>query len=185
MRIEKIPVGKNPPWDLNIIIEIPLGGAPMKYEFDKTWETLVLDREIHTPMFYPCNYGFVPHTLSEDGDPIDILVAGRQPVIPGCVMRARPIGVLLMEDEKGLDEKILCVPVDELSPYYKNVHTYRDLPEILIEQIGHFFKHYKELEPNKWVKIIRWGEPAEAAKLIEASMGRWSADAASHRPSPQ
>lgn len=167
MDISKIPIGKNPPWDLNVIIEVPLGGEPVKYELDKESGAMFVDRFLHTSMRYPCNYGFVPHTLALDGDPVDVLVAARNPVVPGSVVRARPIGVLIMEDEAGQDEKILTVPVDALHPYYSNVSSYRNIPPILLEQIRHFFQHYKDLEPNKWVKVNRWGEADEACRMIE------------------
>lgn len=168
MNINAIPPGRNPPWDLNVIIEIPIGGEPVKYEVDKDSGALYVDRFLHTAMYYPCNYGFVPHTLADDGDPVDVLIAARTPVIPGCVVRARPIGALVLEDEAGMDEKILCVPVDDLHPYYAEIDSYRGLPRILLEQISHFFEHYKDLEPNKWVKVHRWADTGEACKIIEA-----------------
>jgi len=170
MNIDKIPVGKNPPWDVNVIIEVPLGGEPVKYELDKDSGAMYVDRFLHTAMRYPCNYGFVPHTLAADGDPVDVLVAARSTLVPGAVVRARPIGVLIMEDEAGADEKILAVPVDDLHPYYSEVTSYRGLPKILREQIAHFFQHYKDLEPGKWVKITRWGEAEEACRLIEQAI---------------
>ena len=170
MDISRIPVGKNPPWDVNVIIEVPLGGEPVKYEVDKDSGAMFVDRFLHTAMRYPTNYGFVPHTLADDGDPVDVMVAARTPVVPGAVVRARPIGVLIMEDEAGMDEKILSVPVDALHPYYSNVTSYRAMPPILMQQISHFFEHYKDLEPDKWVKIQRWGEAEEACRLIEKAM---------------
>lgn len=170
MRIEAIPVGNNPPHDVNVIVEVPHGGHPVKYEMDKASGTLFVDRFIHTAMQYPANYGFVPHTLSDDGDPVDVLVVSRIPVVPGAVVRVRPIGVLIMHDEAGQDEKILAVPVEKLNPYYKNVRSYTDLPEILIRRIAHFFEHYKDLEEGKWVKIERWGGPEEAEKIILQAM---------------
>ncbi len=172
MRIEFIKIGENPPHDINVIIEVPIGGVPVKYEMDKASGALVVDRFLHTPMFYPANYGFIPHTLSDDGDPIDVLVAGRIPVQPGAILRARPVGVLVMEDEGGEDEKVLAVPHDKMSPFYKDVSSYRDLPDILIKQISHFFEHYKDLEDGKWVKIIRWGGTDEAIDFIKRSMER-------------
>jgi len=149
MDLSRIPIGRNPPHEVNVIIEIPQGGAPVKYEVDKESGAMFVDRFLHTAMFYPANYGFIPHTLSEDGDPIDCMVGGPTPVVPGVVLRSRPLGALLMEDEKGIDEKILAVPVDELHPFYKQISSYRDLPEILLEQICHFFQHYKDLEKGK------------------------------------
>ena len=172
MDLRKVPVGENPPWEVNVVIEVPLGGEPVKYELDKESGAIFVDRFLHTAMRYPCNYGFIPHTTSDDGDPVDVLVVTRNSVIPGAVVRARPIGVLVMEDEAGEDEKILAVPVDGLHPYYSNVSSYRALPQILLDQISHFFEHYKDLEPTKWVKIKRWGEADEACRMIEAAMAR-------------
>jgi inorganic pyrophosphatase len=172
MDINQIPAGDNPPYDVNVIIEIPLGGNPVKYELDKKSGAMYVDRFLHTAMYYPCNYGFIPHTLSEDGDPADAAVLGQIPVIPGVIIRSRPIGVLVMEDEAGIDEKILCVPVDDLHPYYGDVGSYRDIRPIQLEQIQHFFEHYKDLEKNKWVKVQRWGEAEEAMDLIRQAMER-------------
>lgn len=172
MDISKIPVGDNPPWDINVIIEVSLGSDPVKYEFDKESGAIFVDRFLHTAMFYPANYGFIPHTLSGDGDPCDVLVVGRVPVVPGAVVRSRPVGVLLMEDESGEDEKILAVPIDKLHPYYRDVGSYRNLPEVLLNQISHFFAHYKDLEADKWAKVLRWGEADEASKLILNSIAR-------------
>ena len=170
MDLNKIAAGLNPPWDINVVIEVPLHGEPVKYELDKESGAMFVDRFLHTAMRYPCNYGFIPHTLADDGDPADVLVAARTAVVPGGVVRARPIGVLVMEDEAGLDEKFLAVPVDDLHPYYKDVTSYRDLPQILLDQISHFFQHYKDLETNKWVKIKRWGEADEACRMIEKAI---------------
>lgn len=170
MRMDAIPVGVNPPYDVNVIVEVPLGGVPVKYEMDKASGAMFVDRFLHTAMHYPCNYGFVPHTLSDDGDPADVLVAGAVPVVPGAVVRTRPVGVLIMKDESGEDEKILGVPVDALSPYYQHISSYRDLPRILIQQIEHFFDHYKDLEDGKWVEIVRWGGAEEAMDLIRSAI---------------
>jgi len=170
MLIDKIPLGQNPPWDVNVIIEVPLGADPVKYELDKDSGAMYVDRFLHTAMFYPANYGFIPHTLCGDGDPIDVLVVGRVPVVPGAVVRSRPVGVMVMEDEAGQDEKIVAVPHDKLHPYYEDVSSYRDLPKILLDQIAHFFTHYKDLEKNKWAKIARWGEAGEAAQMIKDSI---------------
>lgn len=172
MNIELIPIGDNPPESLNIIIEVPIGGEPVKYEFDKASGALFVDRILHTPTRYPANYGFVPHTLCEDGDPLDALVVARSPFIPGAVVKARPVGVLRMEDEKGGDEKLLCVPVDSLFPYYRNVSGHADLPEIVIQQIEYFFAHYKDLEPGKWVNIQGWGDADEARQIVLDSIAR-------------
>jgi len=172
MDMSRVPIGRNPPDDINVVIEIPIGGEPVKYEVDKDSGAVFVDRFLHTAMRYPSNYGFVPHTLSDDGDPLDVLVVGRVPVIPGCVLRSRPIGVLFMQDEAGDDEKLLAVPVDELHPYYSHVDGYRDLPQILLDQIAHFFSHYKDLEPNKWARIIGWGEPDDARRIIREAIER-------------
>ena len=172
MDIASIPVGDNPPHEVNVIIEIPQGGAPVKYELDKKSGAMFVDRFLHTAMFYPGNYGFIPHTLADDGDPMDILVVGPTPVVPGAIIRARPIGALIMRDEAGGDEKILAVPVDKLHPFYEDVDSWRALPRIVTEQVAHFFKHYKDLEKGKSVDIIRWADPEEAAELIRASIER-------------
>jgi inorganic pyrophosphatase len=172
MRIDAIAVGINPPDDVNVIIEVPIGGEPIKYEMDKAAGTLVVDRFLHTPMRYPGNYGFVPHTLSEDGDPIDVLVANTRPIVPGAVINVRPIGVLKMEDDAGGDEKILAVPVPKLTKRYERVFNYTDLPRITLEQVQHFFEHYKDLEPGKWVKMHGWGDAAEAKRLISEAIAR-------------
>ncbi|HET8611436.1 MAG TPA: inorganic diphosphatase [Sphingomonas sp.] len=166
MNIDLIPIGANPPHELNVIIEVPIGGEPVKYEFDKQSGALFVDRILHTPMRYPANYGFVPHTLSPDGDPLDALVVARSPFIPGCVVRVRPIAVLKLEDEHGGDEKLLTVPVDNTFPYYNKVDEKDDLPEIVMQQIEHFFTHYKDLEPSKWVRIGNWGDADEARRII-------------------
>ena len=172
MDLSAVSVGSNPPHDINVIIEVPIGGEPIKYEMDKAAGTLVVDRFLHTPMRYPGNYGFVPHTLSEDGDPIDVLVANTRPIVPGAVINVRPIGVLRMEDDAGGDEKILAVPVPRLTRRYEHVHNYTDLPRITLEQVQHFFEHYKDLEPGKWVKMLGWGDADEAKALIRAAIER-------------
>jgi inorganic pyrophosphatase len=172
MRIEHIAIGKNPPEDVNVIIEVAIGGEPIKYEMDKAAGTLVVDRFLHTPMRYPGNYGFVPHTLSEDGDPIDVLVANTRPIIPGAVINVRPVGVLKMMDESGGDEKIVAVPSPHLTKRYLHVHNYTDMPTITLEQIQHFFEHYKDLEPGKWVKLAGWGDAAEARQFIMDAIER-------------
>lgn len=172
MDLTRIPTGPNPPHDVYAIIEVPLGGVPVKYEFDKTSGALLVDRFLHTAMFYPGNYGFIPHTLSDDGDPCDVMVITQVPVVPGAVIRCRPVGALLMEDEAGNDEKILAVPVDKLHPFYKGVTSYRDLPDVMIEQIAHFFQHYKDLEKGKWVSIVKWLDAREAETLIVEGIKR-------------
>ena len=172
MRIDAIAIGHNPPEDVNVIIEVPIGGEPIKYEMDKAAGTVVVDRFLHTPMRYPGNYGFVPHTLSDDGDPIDVLVANTRPIVPGAVINVRPVGVLKMQDEAGGDEKIIAVPVPKLTKRYEHVMNYTDMPEITRQQIQHFFEHYKDLEPGKWVKMLGWGNAAEAKRLIAEAIAR-------------
>ena len=172
MRIDAIAIGTNPPEDVNVIIEVPVGGQPIKYELDKEAGTLVVDRFLYTPMHYPGNYGFVPHTLSEDGDPIDVLVCNTRQLVPGCVINVRPIGVLVMEDNAGRDEKIIAVPSPHLSRRYENVREHSDLPEITLQQIEHFFEHYKDLEPGKWVKIGDWRGATDARKMIVEAIER-------------
>ena len=174
MRIDAIPIGYDPPHDINVIVEIPNGGQPIKYELDKASGTLFVDRFLYTPMRYPGNYGFVPHTMSLDGDPIDVLVCNTSSIVPGAVMNCRPIGVLLMEDDKGQDEKIIAVPTTRLTRRYETVKNYSDLPEITIQQIEHFFAHYKDLEPGKWVKIAKVYEADVARKMIAESIDRVS-----------
>ncbi len=183
MPLSKIPVGADPPREINVIIENPLGGDPVKYELDKASGAMFVDRFLHTAMYYPGNYGFTPHTLSGDGDPVDVLVVGRVPVMPGAVMRSRPVGVLVMEDEAGEDEKILAVPVDKLHPYFTEVTSYQDLPQILLDQISHFFSHYKDLEKGKWSRILRWGGPEEAGAMIMAGIARARERGDDHPPS--
>jgi len=174
MRIDAISIGENPPHEVNAIIEVPVGGQPIKYEMDKEAGTMVVDRFLHTAMRYPGNYGFIPHTLSEDGDPVDILVANQRSVMPGAVLAARPVGVMLMEDEAGVDEKILAVPARRISKYYDRVENYTDLPPNVTQQIEHFFEHYKDLEEGKWVKCQGWGDADQARALIEEAIARAS-----------
>jgi inorganic pyrophosphatase len=167
MDISKIGVGPAAPWDVHVVIEIPKGSTdPVKYEFDKDSGALFVDRFLHTAMFYPGNYGFIPDTLSDDGDPVDVLVISRAAVVPGSVIRSRPIGALLLRDEAGGDEKIIAVPVEALHPAYNDVRSYEDLPQINRDQIAHFFQHYKDLEKGKWVSVTEWVGPEAAAKLI-------------------
>jgi inorganic pyrophosphatase len=172
MNLDAIAIGTNPPEDINVIIEVAIGGEPIKYEMDKKAGVLVVDRFLYTPMRYPGNYGFVPHTLSEDGDPIDVLIANTRPIVPGAVINVRPIGVLRMQDEAGTDEKIVAVPSPKLTRRYEHLHNYTDLPEITLEQIQHFFEHYKDLERGKWVKLDGWGDAAEAKRLITEAIAR-------------
>ncbi len=172
MRIEAIAIGHTPPDDINVIVEVPVGGEPIKYELDKASGTLVVDRFLHTPMRYPGNYGFVPHTLSADGDPIDVLICNTRALVPGAVINCRAVGVLIMEDDGGGDEKIIAVPSHALTKRYDKVVNYTDLPAITVEQIEHFFQHYKDLEPGKWVKIHHWGDAKEAREMILAAIER-------------
>ena len=166
MDMSKIPTGENPPFDVNAIIEVPLGGQPIKYELDKASGAMFVDRFLYTAMRYPCHYGFLPHTLSDDGDPTDIMVVGQRALVPGCVVRARPVGVLMMEDEAGMDEKIVAVPHQKLTRFYDNIKTYEDLPKILQDRISHFFGHYKDLEEDKWVKVLGWKSAEVAGEMI-------------------
>ncbi len=172
MRIDAIPVGKNPPEDVNVIIEVPIGGEPIKYELDKEAGTLVVDRFLYTSMRYPGNYGFIPHTLSDDGDPMDVVVVNTRAIIPGAIMNCRVIGVLHMQDEAGGDEKLIAVPSDKLTKRYHKVRNYSDLPDITVQQIQHFFEHYKDLEPGKWVKVTSWGDAEEAKKMVVDGIAR-------------
>ncbi|QDH13617.1 inorganic diphosphatase [Formicincola oecophyllae] len=169
MDVTKLSPGKNVPEDINVVIEIPQG-SPVKYELDKKSGALFVDRFLFTPMAYPAAYGFMPNTLAADGDPLDVLVLTPDAVVPGCVIRARPIGMLKMSDEGGEDEKVICVPVDKIHPLFHNVQSIDDLPAITRDQIKHFFEHYKDLEPGKWVKVNGWASKADAEKAIMASL---------------
>jgi len=177
MEISKIPVGDNPPDDINVIIEVPQHADPVKYELDKDSRAFFVDRFMHTAMHYPCNYGFVPNTLSDDGDPVDVMVISKFSLITGCVINCRPIAVLHMEDEAGMDAKVLAVPSSKLKPSFDNVTGLADVDEFLLNQISHFFEHYKDLEPNKWVKVTGWGEADEARKEVMDSIARYQVDA--------
>ncbi len=173
MKIENISIGKDAPNQVNVIIEVSMNSSdPVKYEMDKDSGAIFVDRFIATPMYYPCNYGFVPHTLSEDGDPCDVLVVSDFPVIPGCVIPVKPVGVLIMEDEKGMDEKILAVPAKKLNSQFENIQDYQELPESLINKIKHFFEHYKDLEKGKWVKVKSFEGAAKARALIAEGIER-------------
>jgi inorganic pyrophosphatase len=178
MDINKLPPGRNPPHEINVLIEVPLRSDPIKYEYDKENGFIFVDRYLYTAMFYPCNYGFIPNTLSLDGDPVDVMVIGRMPVVPGAILRARPIGVLMMEDEAGQDEKILAVPIDKITQVHRNVQSYKDVPPIDLARITHFFEHYKDLEPNKWVKVLGWEDADVAQGLILEGIARVSAPSA-------
>ena len=172
MKLEAISVGADAPNVVNVVIEVPIGGEPIKYELDKESGALFVDRFLYTPMRYPGNYGFIPHTLSGDGDPCDVIVANTRAILPGAVMSCRVIGVLKMEDEAGVDEKILAVPETKLTRRYENVRDCEDVPEITRRQIEHFFEHYKDLEPGKWVKIEGLYGPERARELIMESIER-------------
>ncbi|HEY0720601.1 MAG TPA: inorganic diphosphatase [Gammaproteobacteria bacterium] len=173
MNLDRVNSGKDVPNDINVIIEIPAHSDPVKYEVDKETGAMFVDRFMGTAMHYPCNYGYVPHTLSEDGDPVDVLVVTPIPLISGSVIRCRPVGILMMSDESGRDGKVLAVPVDKLCSLYRKVQGIDDLPEMLINQIAHFFEHYKDLEKGKWVKVEGWGDADAARAEIIASVQRY------------
>ena len=183
MRLDAVSIGRDPPNEVNVIVEVPVGGEPIKYEMDKESGALIVDRFLYTPMRYPGNYGFIPHTLSDDGDPCDVLVVNQRGIIPGAVLAVRPVGVLKMQDEAGGDEKIIAVPVPRLTRRYEKVHNYSDLPEITVHQIEHFFEHYKDLETEKWVKPLGWGDAENAKRIILEGVER--ARAAAHLPVAQ
>ncbi len=173
MDINKISAGKDLPSKCNVVIEIPMNAGPVKYEFDKEAGMIVVDRFMQTSMSYPCNYGFIPHTLSGDGDPVDVLVHTNFSIAAGAVISVRPIGVLITEDEKGSDEKILAVPDDKVDPYFAKVTTISDLPEIFLQRISHFFENYKKLEQGKWVKVTGWEGSEAAEKIIVEAVKRF------------
>ena len=166
MNLDRVTAGRDLANDVNVIVEIPMNADPIKYEVDKATGALFVDRFVSTAMHYPCNYGYIPDTLSGDGDPVDVLVITPFALVPGVVVRCRPIGILKMTDEAGEDTKLLAVPIDKLTPIYRSIETARDLPEVTLAQITHFFAHYKDLEPGKWVKVEGWGSPAEACREI-------------------
>jgi inorganic pyrophosphatase len=172
MDLSALPIGKNPPYEVNVVVEVPVGGEPIKYEMHKPSGALMVDRFLYTSMRYPGNYGFIPHTLSDDGDPIDVVIANQRGLLPGSVIAVRPVGVLRMQDEAGGDEKILAVPIPKLTQRYEHVHNYTDLPDITVRQVQHFFEHYKDLEPDKWVRVLGWGDAAEARDMISAAIAR-------------
>ena len=174
MSLMKVSSGKHIPNDIYVIIEIPAYSDPVKYEVDKATGALFVDRFMGTAMQYPCNYGYVPHSLGEDGDPVDVLVISPSRLLSSSVVRCRPIGVLRMTDESGGDAKILAVPVDKLTPLYSKVSSFRDIPELQLAQIAHFFEHYKDLEPGKWVKIDGWFDAEEAKQEISESIERYN-----------
>ena len=173
MNLDRVDAGRDLGNDINVIIEIPMHADPIKYEIDKSTGALFVDRFVSTPMVYPCNYGYIPRTISEDGDPIDVLVIAPFALAPGVVVRCRPIGLLNMTDEAGRDSKLLAVPIPKLTPLYNRVQTARDLPDMTCQQITHFFSHYKDLEPGKWVKVEEWGSPEDAKREILAAVKRF------------
>jgi len=173
MNLDRVNAGRRVPDDVNVIIEIPMHAEPIKYEVDKDTGAVFVDRFMSTAMHYPCNYGYIPQTLSGDGDPADVLVLSPVPLITGVVVRCRPIGMLKMEDEAGDDTKLLAVPIDKLTALYRSIKSYRDMPQSLLAQIAHFFEHYKDLEPNKWVKLVGWVGVREARADIMASVERY------------
>ncbi len=176
MDLSKIPAGKNPPEDIYVVVEIPQGSS-IKYEVDKESGAVFVDRFLYTAMYYPFNYGFIPNTLADDGDPEDVLVVSSEPVAPGSVIRCRPIGMLEMEDEEGIDTKIIAVPVSKLDKTFDNINQVTDLPEATLNKIKHFFEHYKELEPGKWVKVKEFKSKEEALKDIQKAVERYNAKA--------
>jgi inorganic pyrophosphatase len=173
MNLDRVTSGQDVPHDINVIIEIPAHSDPVKYEVDKQTGAMFVDRFMNTAMHYPCNYGYIPHTLSEDGDPVDVLVVTPVPLISGSVIRCRPIGMLRMTDEAGPDAKLLAVPIDKLCTLYRQVQQAEDMPAQLIAQIAHFFAHYKDLEPNKWVKVEGWVDGNAAKAEILAGVARY------------
>lgn len=174
MNLDRIPAGDDVPKSVNVLIEIPMRGDPVKYEVDKDSGALFVDRLMSTAMHYPCNYGYIPHTIADDGDPVDVLVVSPFALPPGTVVRCRPIGMLNMEDEAGGDAKLLAVPVDKLTPMYRDIQSPRDLPQITLDQISHFFEHYKDLEPGKFVKVKGWVGAEEAKQEILVGVRRYN-----------
>ena len=182
MSLDLVSAGTRVPDDVNVVIEIPMNAEPVKYEVDKATGAIFVDRVLTTPMRYPCNYGYVPRTLSGDGDPVDVLVVMPLPLVPGCVIRCRPIGMLAMTDEAGEDTKVIAVPIDKVFPLYKRIKAIRELPELTLERIAHFFEHYKDLEKGKWVKVEGWKDARAAKKEIVDGVKRFSATPAAKRP---
>ena len=174
MGLDRVSAGKDLPNDFNVVIEIPMHSDPIKYEVDKESGAIFVDRFMSTAMHYPCNYGYIPHTIAGDGDPVDVLVVSQFALPPGVVVRCRPIGMLKMTDEAGDDAKLLAVPVDKLTPMYRSVTSPRDLPQIVLDQISHFFEHYKDLEPGKYVKVQGWGDTEDAKKEITSGVQRYN-----------
>lgn len=175
MNLDRVNSGRDVPNDINVIIEIPAHSDPVKYEVDKETGAMFVDRFMNTAMHYPCNYGYVPHTLSKDGDPVDVMVVTPVPLISGAVIRCRPVGVLKMTDESGDDAKILSVPVDQLCRIYRDIRNINDVRPELLEQIAHFFEHYKDLDEGKWVRVDGWGDIDAAKEEIMSSVALYSA----------
>ena len=173
MGLRHVAVGKDVPNDINVVIEIPVNGEAVKYEVDKDSGLIFVDRVLNTSMRYPCNYGFIPHTLCGDGDPADVLVIMPTPLLPGSVVRCRPIGMFQMTDESGEDAKIVAVPVSDVTGLYRNIGSIRDLPEVMLDQIAHFFEHYKDLEKGKWVKVEGWRDADVARQEILDSIANF------------
>ena len=182
MSLDLVSAGSKVPDDVNVVIEIPMNAEPVKYEVDKATGAIFVDRVLTTPMRYPCNYGYVPRTLSGDGDPVDVLVVMPLPLVPGCVIRCRPIGMLAMTDEAGEDTKVIAVPIDKVFPLYQRIKAIRELPELTLERIAHFFEHYKDLEKGKWVKVEGWKDAKAAKREILDGVKRFSATPAKKRP---
>ncbi len=182
MGLDLVPTGKSPPDEINVIIEIPKDAEPVKYEVDKASGAIFVDRILSTPMRYPCNYGYVPHTLCGDGDPVDVLVILPLPLIPGSVIRCRPVGVLRMTDEAGSDEKLLAVPIDKVFSGYSHIHDIGQVSPHWLERIGHFFEHYKDLEKGKWVKLDGWGGVDEAKQILLEAIDRYNATPEADKP---
>ena len=188
MDIGKIPPGENPPHDINVVIEIPGGaggGSPVKYEIDKESGALFVDRIVNVPMFYPNNYGFVPNTLHEDGDPVDVMVRTEVTLVPGSVIRCRLIGVLHMEDDGGMDDKLIAMPMEKVDPFQAEIQDLQDLPMRHRERIWHFFEHYKALEEGKWAKIGGWGDKAEAQRILMEAIDRYAAGKSAEKTPPE
>jgi inorganic pyrophosphatase len=175
MNLDRVTTGNDVPDEINVVIEIPMNSDPIKYELDKRTGAMFVDRFVSTSMRYPCNYGYIPHTLADDGDPVDVLVVTPFPVVPGVVVRCRPVGMLAVTDEEGIDTKLLAVPIEKLSPLYRSVKSPQDFAPLVLDQIQHFFAHYKDLEPGKWVKIKNWGSVDEAQRLIVEAIERGAA----------
>jgi len=173
MNLDRVTAGRDLADDFNVIVEIPMRADPIKYDIDKETGAVFVDRFMSTAMHYPCNYGYIPDTLADDGDPVDVLVITPFALVPGVVVRCRPIGMLRMTDEAGGDTKLLAVPIDKLTPIYRAIETPRDLPEVTLSQITHFFAHYKDLEPGKWVKVEGWAGPDDAREAIRDAVKRF------------